>query len=351
MDISTTDTAPDDREDRLRMVTDSAEAVLRDDLDRARGLRFGVPGFDPEKLMEFAGLGWTMLRVSEADGGLGMGLAELCAVARQLGRRLTPEPVLALAVVAPVLPEALRDDVMAGAAVVLPAFAPYGGAAPVLAGGRLTGTAEPVPLGLGAAAFVVQTTTGAALVAADAPGVTITRQDSHDGGHLAALSFDGAEAEPITCDAEALRDEAALALAAYLLGLAEEAFDITSQYLKDRKQFGQPIGAFQALQHRMVDLYLERALLDAAVEAAAETCDAAGATPDARARAVSLARARAARAAHQITQAAIQLHGGIGYTDEANIGLYLRKTMTLAGLLGTERFHRDRAYALREAAE
>jgi hypothetical protein len=121
----------------------------------------------------------------------------------------------------------------------------------------------------GADAFVVQTITGAALVRAGAGGVVLQARDSHDGGHLGFLTFEGAAATAIAADMASLRDQAALVLSGQLLGIAETAFDITLAYLKDRRQFDQPIGAFQALQHRMVDLYLELTLMRAAVDSAA----------------------------------------------------------------------------------
>ena len=348
MDPSPTRIESDEREESVRMISESAAAVLKGDRARARSLRFSDAGFDRARLIEFAELGWMTLRVSEVDGGLGLGVSEMCALTRQLGRELTPEPVPLLAIAAARLPTPSRDAIVSGEQVIIPIFAPYGEAPAGLVDGRLTGRAAPTPFGSGADGFLTQTATGAALVLADAPGVRITRRSTHDGGHLTTLSFSAAKAQAVECSADAMRDEAALALSAYLLGVSETAFEITKTYLTDRRQFGQPIGSFQALQHRMVDLYLEISLLTAAVESAAEHWDN-GSGENACARLVSLAKARASRASLAVTQASIQLHGGIGYSDEADIGLFLRKAMTLAGVFGTERFHRERAYRLLEA--
>jgi len=345
MDITITATDPDEREESVRLIAESAAGVLRGDRARARRLRFGTPPIEPGKWAKLAEQGWLLSRLSEDRGGLGMGLSELCSIARAMGAELTPEPMPMACLIAPALPDDTLEAVLECREIVLPAFACHEGALPVLNAGRLTGTTDPVPLAGVADAFVVQTSTGAALVRASASGLALQTRASHDGGHLGFLSFDGAAATALAVDLAAVREQAALILSAQLLGIAEAAFEITLAYLKDRRQFDRPIGAFQALQHRMVDLYLELALMRAAVEAAATALDD-GTTDDAAALAVSLAKARSTKGAQAITQAAIQLHGGIGYTDEADIGLYLRKAMTLAGVLGTEAFHRARALTL-----
>ena len=121
----------------------------------------------------------------------------------------------------------------------------------------------------------------------------------------------------------------------------ERAFAMTLTYLKTRQQFGKPIGSFQALAHRAADLKIQVALTRASVEAAAVTLDTSSVTAVRRA-AVSRAKARASDAAMRITREAIQMHGGIGYTDEYDVGLYLRKAMVLANLFGSAELHRAR---------
>jgi alkylation response protein AidB-like acyl-CoA dehydrogenase len=336
---------PDERQERIAMVRDSAEGVLRDDLARARRLRFGTKGYESEKLEEFAVLGWIAMLLPENRGGLGLGMSELAAIACELGRRLTPEPVWQMAVAASVLAE---DALLAGSAVVLPAFASPGAAIPKLSGDRLTGVVELLPLGGSASAFVVESDAGLVLVSASAEGVTCLVRESHDGAHLARLTFSDVPARRLEGDAWLLREWATLALSAYSLGLSEAAFEITRIYLTDRRQFDKPIGSFQVLQHKMVDLFLELSLARAAVEQAAETCDDRGNDRQEIRRQVSLARIQSGKAADLVTRAAIQLHGGIGYTDEADIGLYLRKNMVLSGLMGSTAFHQARAFELLE---
>jgi alkylation response protein AidB-like acyl-CoA dehydrogenase len=235
--------------------------------------------------------------------------------------------------------------VLSGERVVLPAFAAFDGAAPSGDGTGISGKAEPIQGE--ATAYIVQTTSGAVLVEAGVRGLRVEPRAAHDGGYLTTVSFDGTVGTALDGGLDDVREEAALLHSAYLLGLSQAAFDLTIRYLRDREQFGRLIGSFQAIQHRCVDLYLELALTRAAVESAAAVLDE-GATGKTRQRSVSLAKARATLAAARVTREAVQLHGGIGYTDEADIGLYLRKSMTVAGLFGSERFHRARAYGLQE---
>lgn len=345
MEVTQTNTAPDERQERIRMVRESAEGVLQEDLGRARRLRFGTEGYDPAKLAEFAELGWIATLLSEDRGGLGLGMGELAAIACELGRKLTPEPVWQMAIAASVHAD---EALLAGRTIILPAFATPGRDVPHLEGDRLTGTVERLPLGGKASAFVVESDAGIVLVQANSEGVSCSMGESHDGGHLATIDFINAPAEPLDGNAALLREQAALALSAYCLGLAESAFEITRTYLQDRRQFDRPIGSFQVLQHKMVDLLLELSLARAAVEQAAEFCDDHPDDLEEIKRQVSLARVQAAKAGDIVTRSAIQLHGGIGYTDEADIGLYLRKNMVLSGLLGSPAFHQARALEILE---
>lgn len=340
-------TNTNDLDDQVRMIDESAEAVLRDDLERARKVRFTEPGFEHAKWVEFIELGWLMLRLDEDSGGLGMGTREVCTISQRMGQQLTPEPILAAALITSAVPADRHDSLFSGKEIILPAFAPFGGNAPVLTDGRLSGRVQAVPFGSAAHAFMVQTTAGAALVQADAPGLTVTEQAAHDGSHFGVLALDAAPAQAIDFDMARVREEATLATAAYLLGMADSALQITLDYTHERVQFKKPIGSFQALQHRAVDMLLELKLGQAALNVAINALDSEADTRTIEMN-VSLAKARATRASRLITQEAVQFHGGIGYTDEADIGLYLRKSMALSGLFGTERFHRHRAFSLLE---
>lgn len=348
MDDSVTVSIAEERESNARMIADSAAAALGSDFERIRAPRFDLPGFDRARWREFAALGWLALRLPEARGGLGMGMSEYCALARELGRALAPEPVIDAVAALEFLPDDLIAPVLEGERIVLPAFAAGTNPQPLLRNGRLSGEALYVGMAAGADAFMVETREGgAAIVEADAPGLTLQAEMTHDGGHQGRLSLDEPPAIAIAHAGERAREDATLATAAYLLGVAARAFEISLDYVKQRKQFDRPIGAFQALQHRLVDQYLQINLLKAALHEAAATIDAGAGRSTAQAM-VSRARHRADLAARLVCREAIQLHGAIGFTDEGDAGLFLRKTMALSGRYGTARTHRMRAFAARK---
>ena len=346
--MSSLDSDPNEATELIRMIDESAANVLKDDLLRARKQRFTIPGFEKSKWNEFAELGWLALCVDEQEGGLGLGVRELCTLALRLGQQLTPEPILASALIAGVLPEAHGQALIEGKQIILPAFVSHGQPMPTFDNGKITGRIDCIPYALGADAFLVQLEDGAALVRPAEAGVALIEHKTHDGGHFCALQLDGAQAQRLSCDMAHIREQATLVAGAYLAGLSEKAFEITQDYIKERVQFDKPIGSFQVVQHRMVDLFLELKLGRAALNAAA-TGFADGLRGSAAELAVSLAKARLSKASSVITREGIQLHGGIGYTDEADIGLYLRKSMTMSGMFGTESFHRNRAFSLMEA--
>jgi alkylation response protein AidB-like acyl-CoA dehydrogenase len=176
-----------------------------------------------------------------------------------------------------------------------------------------------------------------------------------DGGHVGSVAPDPRNGRRLAADIAAplsrALDEAALATAACLLGVMERAFAMTLDYLRTRRQFGRAIGSFQALQHRAVDLRIQLALTRASVEAAAATLDDPAEPAAARQAAVSRAKARAAEAALRVTREAVQLHGAIGYTDEYDVGLCLRKAMAQANAFGSAALHRRRFLACLDDGE
>ncbi len=357
MHIENDQTAADaERMDTIRMLRDSAIAFLGADLGRVRRLRFQDTGFDRATWREMCELGWLGVRISEAQGGLGFGMQEYVALATELGAALVPEPLILVGLSARCLPDDELSNVLSGERIVLPAWQEEASALADVPprtkfdGRKLNGEKRFVVNARGADAYLVTTSAGLALVDAGAQGISLTTEQTQDGGHVGTLRFDGAVARAVP-DApfdEAVAD-ATLASAAYLFGLSERAFRLTIDYLKIRRQFGKPIGAFQALQHRAVDLYLELALTRASVESAATTIDAKTSIAQKQA-AVSRAKARASRCAALVCREAIQMHGAIGYTDEADVGLFLRKAMTLINHFGSERAHRTRYVALMKVA-
>jgi alkylation response protein AidB-like acyl-CoA dehydrogenase len=344
-------TTADDRSESLRMIRDSAAGLAprTGDLRRIRALRFTEPGFDRDVWRQMCEMGWPGLLVSEDHGGAGLGVQEFCALTEELGASLIPEPLIPAAFAAMLLPGDHLAGVLSGERIVLPAWQekPHSidlAGTCALTGGRLLGRKMFVSMAAGADAFLVTVAGGLALVERDAPGVHIASTQAQDGGNFATVTFDGAPAEFIEGDASEALEVAALATGAYLLGAMDRVFGITLEYLKTREQFGRKIGSFQALQHRSADLKIQLSLTRAVVDAAARTMDQ---SLDARERraAVSRAKARASDAASIMTRGCIQLHGGIGYTDAADPGLFLRKMMVLAPMFGSAALHRARYQA------
>jgi alkylation response protein AidB-like acyl-CoA dehydrogenase len=349
--------AAEERAESLRMIRDSAAAVAPrgGDLKRIRDLRFTQPGFDRAVWREMAAMGWPGLRLPEDAGGSGLGMAAFCALAEELGAALVPEPLIPLAMAARLLPAGHLGALLAGDRIVIPAWQERANSldaagATRLRDGRLTGRKVFVPMAAGADAFLVTVPGGLALVARDAPGLDLAIDQTQDGGNFGTITLTDAPAEPLTGDATEALDEAALATASYLLGVMDRAFAITLDYLKTRQQFGRLIGSFQALQHRAVDLQIQVSLTRASIEAAAATLDA-GAPAALRQSVVSRAKARASEAAMLVTKQCIQLHGGIGYTDAADVGLFLRKAMVLSSLFGPAALHRARFAAVTQEDE
>ncbi len=345
-----------DRAESIRMIRDSAAAVAPRDGDtrRVRALRFQDPGFDRAVWRQMGELGWIGLRVPEVAGGAGLGLGEMVALAEELGAGLAPQPLipcaaLSAALLAAAEDKALLPGLLAGDSVVLTAWQE--------AADRLEAPGSPdaprrfIPMAKGADRFLLPLREGGrlALYALPAEGADLAVERTVDGGHFGTLRPDPARGERLADDIgavlETALDDAALATAGYLLGVMERSFDLALGYLRTRQQFGRIIGTFQALQHRAADLKVQLGLTRASVESAAAAIDA-GATGAARRAAVSRAKARAAEASLLVTRGVIQLHGGIGYTDEYDAGLYLRKAMVLANAFGSAALHRRRFMAL-----
>lgn len=344
----------DDRAGSLRLVRDSARGLLPRDGDRRRirALRFTRPGYDPAVWRAMGELGWIGLRLPEDEGGSGLGMAEFCALAEELGAALAPEPLVYGALSAALLAGAGRPDLLggllAGERLILTAWQETAGRLDVPG---TQGAPRPfLPAAAGADCFLIPVAAGGylALHLQGSEAARLELADTQDGGHFGTLH--PTPGEVLVADlggrlGDAL-DEATLATAAQLLGVMDRAFGVTLDYLRTRQQFGRPIGSFQTLKHRAVDLQIQIALTRTSIEAAAATLDTPGTPQGQRRAAVSRAKARASEAAMLVTRQGVQLHGGIGYTDEADIGLYLRKAMVLAGQFGSAEWHRRRFAAL-----
>jgi alkylation response protein AidB-like acyl-CoA dehydrogenase len=355
---------------------DSARDFLQSKapLTRLRKLRGSAPGFTRDLWRSIAEAGWTTILVPEADGGLGLGLRVACAIGEEVGRNPVSEPYIAGAVQSVTALQAVPTSALKGE---LNAKLALGDALLGLAWQEQLGQMDPVPIqtiatrsggnvklrgckrwvvpGSGADGWLVSANEkdGPALyyVPAGTPGLRIEDHARVDGSFATDLYLDvevpvanrlasGATAR------EAL--ERALATAqvvqgAELLGIARQAFDLTSAYLNVRVQFGKPIGSNQALQHRMVDAYIQIQLASACLADALQAHESGSAALPALA---SRVKARCAHAATFVTRLAIQFHGAIGITDECDVGLYAKRAMYLCSWLGGETAHRRRYFQL-----
>jgi alkylation response protein AidB-like acyl-CoA dehydrogenase len=343
-----------------------------------RALRDGrdATGFSREAWRELARLGLVGLALPERHGGAGLGLGELGAVLEELGRTLAPTPFLSTVLLgAGALVAggtvAQRDEhlgaVVAGERVL--AWAHDEGrrhdprrvatrAEAADGGFRLRGEKGMVLDGHVADVLVVVARTAGDessregltlfLVPARAPGVTITRLSMVDGRNAARVRFDGVlagradvigEVDGGAEVADAVLDCATVALAAEMLGGIRETFDRTVAYLQVRRQFGVPIGSFQALQHRAAHLFCEVELLHSVMAEAQRAVDAR--RPDVPMLA-SAAKARASDLFVHAANEAVQMHGGVGVTDECDIGLFLKRARVAEMTLGDSAYHRDR---------
>lgn len=341
----------EERRENIRMIRDSAASFTsRSNLERVRRLRYQLPGIDRNIWQEIADNGWLGLTLPEDHGGVGLGMSEYVALAHELGGSLLPEPMTTAVMAARLADGETRAAILGGERIILPAWQEVRNTLDTVShtiqidGGKLSGKKICVAMGAAADAFVVTTPQGIALVEANQSGVHIDTEFTQDGGHLATLTFIRADASIAPLSSAVLSDaldETTLAIAAYLLGVADTSFALTLDYLNTRKQFGQLIGSFQALQHRAVDLKLQLELLRASIDSAASLWDSGGAR-ELRQAAISRAKARAADVSQLVTRQAVQMHGAIGYTDECDIGLFLRKAMTLANSYGSAAVHRKR---------
>jgi len=353
----------------LTLLSDSAEDFCSRQLPvaRLRALRGDSTPFDRSLWQAMCELGWGGIAAPEAVGGLELGARALGAICRRLGQVVAPEPMLECgAASAWLLAQSdkrrdLAEAVVSGTALIGAvlteaaehpgAVTPLPEATPDAEGYRLRGTVRHIPLAPALDGWLIPVSaSGETLLVylpRDAADAILDAVSLADGSNAGALSLAGT---PVSPDSVVLRGSAAeqalafarqlatLASSAYLLGIAERALSITTDYLKTRQQFGRAIGAFQALQHRAVDLYIQVRVATAVVE---ETLAAFDTTADLHQRNILVSRAkyRANEAALMVTRQAVQLHGGIGYTDECDVGLYLNRALVLANRHGTSSYH------------
>jgi alkylation response protein AidB-like acyl-CoA dehydrogenase len=360
-------------------LSDEFRASVREVLKQASAARGPQPVWAPEAVDGFAAkqaasLGWTGLLVEERWGGAGAGMGEAVVVAAELGAHLTPVPFLSSAVLVATALSAGGSDEQRGR--WLPALA----SGQIRGAAALTGPTGRTSAGLvdvqateddggvrlrGASGFVLDGA-GADLlvVAARRPGVPDPDLFVAEGGsagleatellsidrtrQLASVVFRDVHVPASAClprSAEAIAamsDRGSVVLAADALGAARRALDMAVGYARQREQFGRPIGSFQAIKHKLADMYVLVQGAALAVEGAAGALDAG---QDAR-RLVAVAASYARDAAVRVTGDAIQVHGGIGYTWEHDCHRLFKRAKFDEAFLGDPSVHRERLAAL-----
>ncbi|NQZ47096.1 MAG: acyl-CoA dehydrogenase family protein [Erythrobacter sp.] len=366
--------------DDQAMLADSATSFMAEEGNITKQLRHWrdrdcKDGFGHGLWKQMAEMGFTGMLLDEDDGGLGMGHVEAGIVLEEIGRNLTPSPFLTSSVLAATALKHGSADLKArylpglieGESVFAVAIDETAKHRP----SRIATKAEKSGNGFklsGSKSFVIQGASSDMIVVA---ARTSGADDDEDGITLFAVPKDaaGMEQEPlrlvdssmashITFDGVELDGDAVigevdggrdvlnamltagrLGAAAEGVGVARGAMDMTIDYLKQRKQFGQLIGEFQALQHRASHLYSEVEIARAVVIKAQQLADAGAQSADLM---TSVAKAKVAKAAGLAVREGVQMHGGIGMTDEYDIGLYMKRDRALGEFLGDAYFHAGR---------
>ena len=365
-----------------KMLQDTATSFLAEEGSIAKQLRHWrdigcKDGFGHGLWRQFAELGLTGICIPESHGGLGLGATEAALVLEEIGRNLTPSPFLATAVVATkAIARTAHADrwypgILSGEAVLAlavdegPRHAPEQTALEARRQGNgfvLKGIKQFVVQGASADMIVTAARTrgspgdteGLTLFAVprDAVGIGIDNAALVDSSKAARLQFND-----VQLDADAVIGDvdggwaplsAALAAgragaAAELVGVGSGASAMTLDYLRQRKQFGKHIGEFQALQHRAAHLYTEIEIARAAAFKAAQLIDSGDEGAELY---VSVAKAKATDVAALAVREGVQMHGGIGMTDEHDIGLFMKREAVLGEMFGDVFYHRNRVAAL-----
>ncbi|MBL0419302.1 acyl-CoA dehydrogenase [Ramlibacter sp. AW1] len=366
-------------DDHRELLKDSVRAFMagQGGRARARALRDaasqGSPGeHDRAHWRQLGELGCLGALAPQAQGGLELDVGDVAGMVQEMGRALAPEPFVQAAVGAvgllslvahSPLADTLLPRIIQGRLIPQLAWTGPGQAEPAPGSARLVpadghallqGLRHEVLPGQGDGWLVLAQSGGAPVlcwVPAGTAGVTAVVHERVDGTTHAEVRFDRVRIEPRQQASGPLlnehtitrvADNCRLCTAAELLGAAEPALQATLHYLRTRKQFGRPIGSFQALQHRAVDLYAQQRLAQAAIDSATSAARAG----EAWSIACSRAKARATRAALAICREAVQMHGAMGFADECEAGLHLKRALGLAAWLGNEPAQRARVAGL-----
>jgi len=368
----------EDSDGTLGMLRDSVAAFAQrfDGAKALRARRAASQDLDREIWSAMAEAGWLGLMLPEDLGGAELGLREQTILSEALGRALITEPMAQLSVFSGALlagadagteRSRLAEGLISGSLVVSPVWQAMDGglaAVTVTSDGSvmtLSGTAELVVAAKSADVFLVLARSNDERVLIGVPagtdGVTISERPTVDGATLAQIRFEDCRVDAQQVLARGLLESGLLqsaieatrlTLAAELAGAGSKALEATVDYTKERVQFGKPIASFQAIQHRLVDMWSGAEFSCAAIVNALERLVEEPGKPASLA--VLAAKARAGDAAIDITRKAIHLHGAMGFTDECDIGLYMKRAVNLNATLGNPAQLRLQFVALERAS-
>ena len=371
-------------DDDQTMLADTASQFMAEEGAIAKQLRHWrdrecKDGFGHALWKQMAEMGFTGILVPEADGGLGMGHVEAGIVLEEIGRNLTPSPFLTSSVIAASALGQASDDLrgrylpglIAGDSVFAVAIDEGAKHRPERIatraeksgnGFRLSGRKDFVLYGASSEMIVVAARTSGADDEADGVTLFAVPKDAAGLDHDAVRLVDSSMASHLTLDGVELDGDAVIGevdggrevlnrmidagrvgAAAEGVGVASGAMTMTVDYLKQRKQFGKLIGEFQALQHRAAHLYSEVEIARAVTIKAQQLLDAGAQNASLMA---SVAKAKVGKAASLAVKEGVQMHGGIGMTDEYDIGLYMKRDRALAEFLGDAHYHAGRVAEL-----
>ena len=367
------------------MLKDAAKGFLADSapVSQLRRLRDeeNTDGFDRSTWKEMAEMGWTSVLVPEEHGGVAMGHVAAGVIAEEMGRTLTASPYLSTAIMGATALSRFGSDAQKGD--WLPRIA-AGEAITAIAvdegrkhnplhvttkaersgnGFKLTGSKSFVAEGHIADMLIVSARTAGGdteeegislfLVPQNAAGLKVDRTSMVDSRNSARIELDGVDVDADALlgevDAgykplEGILDAGRAGLSAEMSGSAQECLHQTVEYLKERKQFGEIIGTYQGLQHRAAHLYSEIELGKSIVLKTLQTLDMA---PDHAAMMVSAAKSKMGQVTQLAAQESIQMHGGIGMTDEYDIGFFIKRVRVAEALFGDANYHTDKFARMR----
>ena len=363
-----------------QMLSDSAKdfAANRTPVNHFRSLRDNNDplNWDKDVWKEMVDLGWAGILIPQEFGGSDFGLAGISVIMQEVGKTLTPSPLFATAVMgasaintfgtqeqkAEYLPKIAAGNITTAIAIDEESHhAPFNSMAQAeLVGDEwvLNGKKKFVVDGASADILIILARTsgikgdkaGLTLFIVDAShtGVEIIKTDMADCRNYANIILDNVKIskDALLGDQESggeaidkILDEGRIALSAEMLGNSEAAFEMTLNYLKERKQFGVLIGTFQALQHRAAEMFCEIELTKSAVMAAMQGADE---NNNDLQRMASLAKSIAGETLYLVSNESVQMHGGIGVTDEYDIGFYMKRARVAEVIFGGANFHQER---------